>query len=208
MKYLATAAILLGAVARYASAQGDLFREPITPEKYHHEEYERLGYSPAYCPGALPSFDSKGQPYMIVNYPFSRGEPPQTTVPGRFGQMAFLKDSEWRFADLREILRDHFGDKGIRGGGSKQPEFVHDTDELFLLTQYQRSSGRYALALIISPDHGESFNVHTIEDDNKKPYNRVATEHFAGHNVIDWPLVIVMSRAGECTRRALLRLSR
>ena len=39
--------------------QAALFREPITPKKYRHTEYDVHGYAPAYCPDGLPSFDAQ-----------------------------------------------------------------------------------------------------------------------------------------------------
>jgi hypothetical protein len=189
--------LILLALAAAACTHADLFGEGITPHKYHHPEYEQLGYSPAYCAGGRPSFDAQGRPYMIVSYPFARGEPPQTTVPGHYRHLMFLRGDGWHFADLEGVLRRHFGDEGSLAGCSKQPEFIHETDEMFLLVQYRRADGAYALALITSPDHCESFAVHVIEDGHSAPYNRIASEHFAGHNRIAWPILIAVSRQGE-----------
>ncbi|MGC9316523.1 MAG: BNR-4 repeat-containing protein [Armatimonadota bacterium] len=177
-----------------------MFEEPITPSKYHHPEYEQLGYDPAYCAGGVPSFDAQGRPYMVVSYPFARAEPPQTTVPGHFGDLMFFRGDGWHFADLESVVRRALGDDGDGGalvGYSKQPEFIAATDEMFLLAQYRKGDGRYALVLITSRDRGESFAVHPIEANYETPYDRIATEHLAGHNTLRWPLLIAMSRRGD-----------
>ncbi len=190
-------AIVLAGLVCATCAGADLLGETLMPSKYHHPEYEQLGYSPAYCAGGRPSFDARGRAYMVVDYPFARAEPPQTTVPGHYGRLMFLRDGVWRFADLQALLRQHFGDEGSLVAYSKQPEFIRDTDEMFLLVQYRRANDRCALALVTSPDHGDSFSVHTIEADYAAPYNRIATEHFAGHNSIGWPMLVGLSRQGQ-----------
>jgi hypothetical protein len=195
---LTSGTVLAAACAGTAGAQ--LFDEPITPSKYHHPEYEQMGYTPAYAAGGFPSFDARGRPYMIVTYPFARSEPPQTTVPGHFGELMYLREDGWHFADLEAVVREALGepqDDGGLSGYSKQPEFIAEIGEMVLLAQYLRADGRYALVLITSPDYCESFEVHTIEDNYAPRYDRIATEHFAGHNTIRWPLVIAMSRHGE-----------
>ncbi|MBD3292547.1 MAG: hypothetical protein GF393_06455, partial [Armatimonadia bacterium] len=182
-------------LGRDEDAPTRLFEEPILPSKYHHPEYERMGYDPAYCAGGLPSFDAQGRPCMIVSYPFARSEPPQTTVPGHFGDLMYLREDGWRFTDLEAIVREGLGDsQATLAGYSKKPEFIAETGEMLLLAQVLRGDGRYDLVLITSPDHFESFEVHTIEAGYTPRYDRIATEHFAGHNVIRWPLVIALSR--------------
>jgi len=88
-RFAAAGLVLLAASS--APADESLFEPPITPSKYHHDEYEELGYQPAYCPGASPSFDRQHRPYILVNDPYSRREPPQTTVPGHRGDLMFLR---------------------------------------------------------------------------------------------------------------------
>ena len=190
-------ALFAGALRLAGAGVADLFEAPITPARYHHPEYETRGYSPAYCPGGFPSFDLQGRPYMFVQYPFGYGEPAQSTVPGHHQHLMFLRDGEWRFVDLLAVLRRHFGDDGVLSGYSKQPEFVHDTDEMFVLVQYRRPDERYVLALVTSPDHCRTFSVHTVEQGYSERYDRIATEHYAGHNRITWPLVIATSRRGD-----------
>ena len=182
------------------AADGQLFEEPITPSKYHHPEYEEMGYDPAYAAGGLPSFDAEGRPCMIVSYPFARSEPPQTTVPGHFGDLMYLRRDGWHFVDLESVMREALDEPEGEGGSAgyaKQPEFIAETDEMLLPAQYLKADGSYALMLITSPDHFESFEVHTIEDGYAVPYNRVAMEHFAGHNVLRWPLVIATGRHAD-----------
>lgn len=180
-----------------ASADDSLFDPPITPSKYHHYEYEELGYKPAYCPGASPSFDRQHRPYIVVNYPYSRVEPPQASVPGHIRDLMFLRADGWHFVNLEAVLRDHFGDKGAFSGYSRRVEFIADTDEMFLLVQYQREDGRHELAMITSEDHCETFQVHPVCATHDEPYARMDTEHFAGHNRIGWPMLIGVNRRRE-----------
>ena len=95
------------------------------------------------------------------------------------------------------MLQAYFGDRGTLAGYSKRVEFIAETDEMFLLVKYGREDGRHELAIVTSPDHGETFQVHPLCPTHDEPYARMDTEHFAGHNRIGWPMLIGVNRRRE-----------
>jgi hypothetical protein len=179
-----------------SSENSDIFAETINPTNLSIE-YKLWGYDPDYCAASHPSFDRSGRPYLIVDYPFTDAEPQQGKVRGRLHNLMYLREDGWHFVDLRRILRTYFKAEGEIVTYSYQFEFISDSDEMFLLVQYRKANGLYALVLLLSSDHGEHFVINCLEENYEKAFDRIDTEHFAGHNVIQWPILVAASRRGN-----------
>jgi hypothetical protein len=179
-----------------SSKNNDIFAETIDPSN-RSVEYKLWGYDPDYCSAGHPSFDRLGRPYIIVNYPFLNHVPRQVKVRERSHNLMYLREDGWHFFDLKKALRIYFKDKGKIVTYSYQFEFISDSDEMFLLVQYRKANGRYALVLLSSPDYGRHFEINCIDEDYEIAFDRIDTEHFAGHNVIKWPILVAASRRGN-----------
>lgn len=175
----------------------NIFENTLNPSKYKHSEYDSLMYNPAYCPGNAPSFDKHGWPYIIVDFPFSDSEPWQSTVHHHYKDLMFLRRDGWHYVNIQSLIRNHFEDNGTLVKYTKKVEFIKNTDELFLLVEYKKESRKYELLLLTSIDYCVTFTITQLCAEYGKPFNRIATEHYSGHNKISWPLLIAAGRRRE-----------
>ncbi len=140
----------------------------------------QFGYAPPFTRN-IPTFDSADRPYIR-----SRSGDPDYT-----GFVQILRDGTWKRLDLLSALRaaypNFLGTQGAGGGPAAQ--IVLDTaDRAYTLVTVRLEGGGLRNVMLWSTDACVTWRVVEL------PAGDVVSETWTGHNVIDGPPLLLVSR--------------
>ncbi len=147
----------------------------------NREVDELFGYRPDYTQN-VPSFDSRNRPYIRSR-----------TVD--FNHTSFVhtwRDQGWDERDFLGAIRAAYPDFAsvYRGAGWIGSRVVFDSeDRAYTIVNIQLTGGGHRNLLLYSEDYGESWEVHWLSNGGV-----FAMEHIAGHNELDGPPFLLLSR--------------
>ena len=142
--------------------------------------FSQFGYAPPFTRN-LPTFDSADRPHIR-----SRSGDPNYT-----GYVQTLRDGAWKRLDMLRALRAAYPDfAGTQGaGGGPTAQIVFDTeDRAYTLVTVRLEGGDLRNVMLWSTDGCATWQVVEL------PTGDVVCETWVGHNVIDGPPLLLVSR--------------
>lgn len=142
--------------------------------------FSQFGYAPPYTRN-LPTFDSAGRPYIR-----SRSGDPDYT-----GFVHTLRDGVWKRLDMLRALRAAYPDfAGTQGsGGGRGARIVFDTeDRAYTILTVRLDDGGLRNVMLWSTDGCATWRVVGL------PAGEVVAESRVGHNAIEGPPLLLISR--------------
>lgn len=173
----------LAAVFALPLQAGDSISLPLVLQP-DRELVELFGYDPEYAPN-VPTFDSKGRPYIR-----SRGSDlHQTSV------IQTLRGGKWTEIELLPAIQAACPGfrRTLRAGGSEDVRVVFDRhDRFYTVLSVQLNEGGSKRLMLYSTDFGETVDAVEL------PAGAVVAEHVSGHNDLAGPpFLMILQRLGD-----------
>jgi MYXO-CTERM domain-containing protein len=173
--FVCATAVIAGTGGQAHAAEFPLALKPNT------EVDELFGYAPEYTQN-VPSFDAHNRAYIR-----NRGVDIHET-----SFFHVLEEGVWKERDFLEAVKAAYPDfeRVHQGAGRFAERLVFDSENrAYSILTIRLEGGATRNVLLFSDDQGQSWEVHHLSNGGT-----FALEHFVGHNEIDGPPFLLLSR--------------